>query len=184
MRLRLIPATIASLRAELEGRAQLARVLGIEVPESWPPELYDEPAIRFTLDRVEREPEEVGWWLYYVAEPQQLGGSTKLVGVAGYKGPPSAAGIVEVGYGTLPEHRRKGFASEATQAMIDRAFGLAEVRSVVAETFPHLSASSGVMKRCGMSYVGEGSEAGVIRYGITREASERKAPRQAGIEFR
>jgi RimJ/RimL family protein N-acetyltransferase len=176
-RLHLMPATIASLKAELAGRAQLAQELDVSVPESWPPELYDEPAIRFTLDRLEREPQEDGWWLYYVSEPHPTNGRAQLVGVLGYKGPVNAAGIVEVGYGILPEYRRQGLASEATQAVIDRAFGHPDVKSVVAETYPHLSASIAVMMRCGMSLIGEGSEDGVVRYGITREAWEQLAPR-------
>lgn len=171
-RLHLIPATVASLRAELEGRAHLARELDIAVPESWPPELYDEPAIRFTLNRLESEPSEEGWWLYYVAEVDPPHGGSRLVGVVGYKGPVNAEGVVEVGYGILPEYRRQGMGSEATQALIDRAFGRAEVKRVVAETYPHLLASIAVMIRCGMSLIGEGSGEGVVRYGLTREAWE------------
>ena len=148
------------------------------VPESWPPELYDEPAIRFTLDRLEREPGEHGWWLHYVAEPDPMAsGGARLVGVVGYKGPVNAEGTVEVGYGILPEHRRQGFASEATQALVDRAFDRPEIRRVVAETYPHLSASIAVMMRCGMSLIGEGSEEGVVRYGITREVWAHAAAR-------
>jgi len=169
-RLHLIPATIASLRAELAGRMHLARELDVSISESWPPELYDEPAIRFTLDRLEREPQEEGWWLCYIAEAVPNEGGVRLVGVAGYKGPVNAEGTVEVGYGVLPEYRRQGLASEAIQALIDRAFGRPEVDRVVAETYPHLSASIAVMIRCGMSLMGEGSEEGVVRYGITREA--------------
>jgi len=37
------------LIAELEGREALARALAVDVPESWPPELYDAAAIRYTL---------------------------------------------------------------------------------------------------------------------------------------
>jgi RimJ/RimL family protein N-acetyltransferase len=176
-RLQLIPATIESLRAELAGRTHLARELNVAVPESWPPELYDDPAIRFTLDRLEREPAENGWWLYYLGRPDPANGPAQLVGVAGYKGPVDAAGIVEVGYGILPEYRRQGLASEATRALIDRAFGMAQVKSVVAETYPHLSASIAVMVRCGMRLIGEGSEEGVVRYGITREDWEDLAGR-------
>jgi RimJ/RimL family protein N-acetyltransferase len=84
----------------------------------------------------------------------------------------NAEGTVEVGYGVLPEYRRQGLASEATQALIDRAFDQPEVDRVVAETYPHLSGSMAVMMRCGMNLIGEGSEEGVVRYGITREAWE------------
>jgi RimJ/RimL family protein N-acetyltransferase len=168
-RLQLIPATIASLSAELAGREALAAELGLDVPESWPPELYDEPATRYTLDALKRAPADEGWWMYYVAEPREAG-KAGLVGVVGYKGPPNAEGVVEIGYGTLPEWRRRGYASEAAMALIGRAFGIPTVTTVVAETLPELAVSISVMEKCGMRFVGEGSEAGVIRYGISREA--------------
>jgi hypothetical protein len=38
-------------------------------------------------------------------------------------------------------------------------------RSVVAETLPHLTGSIAVMMKCGLSFMGEGSEPGTIRYG-------------------
>ncbi len=47
-RLRLVPASVESLAAELDGREDLERYLGIPVPESWPPELYDRAATEYT----------------------------------------------------------------------------------------------------------------------------------------
>ena len=47
-RLLLIAATPESLRAELVAPAALGDVLGVEVPPSWPPELYD--AVRVFFD--------------------------------------------------------------------------------------------------------------------------------------
>ena len=39
---------------------------------------------------------------------------------------------------------------------------------VTAETYPELSGSIGVLRRCGFRFTGDGSEPGVIRYEITR----------------
>jgi len=78
--------------------------------------------------------------------------------------------MVEIGCGILSEHRRRGFATEAAQALVERAFSVPVVTSVIAETLPDLLPSIGVMEKCGMTYVGEGSESGVVRYEITREA--------------
>jgi RimJ/RimL family protein N-acetyltransferase len=162
-RLDLVPATTALVRADLAGRGALAGALGVAVPESWPPELFDEPALRYTLDKLESRPEEAGWWLYYVV----LREGPVLVGVAGYKGPP-AEGAVEIGYGVLPEHRRRGYASEASAALVARAFERPEVSCVLAETLPELVPSIGVMEKLGFALVGEGSEPGVIRYALER----------------
>jgi [ribosomal protein S5]-alanine N-acetyltransferase len=62
-RLRLIPASIDALNADLEGPASLAGVLGVTVPSSWPPELYDTGAVTFTRDRLHDHPDEDGWWM-------------------------------------------------------------------------------------------------------------------------
>ena len=91
------------------------------------------------------------------------------VGTVGYKGPPSADGTVEVGYGILPEYQRRGYASEAVRALLARAFAVPAVRRVIAETLPELTASIGVMTKCGLSFIGQGSERAVIRYELPRE---------------
>jgi [ribosomal protein S5]-alanine N-acetyltransferase len=162
-RLDLVPATPALVRADLAGREALAEALGAEVPESWPPELFDEPALRYTLEKLEAGPEQAGWWLYYVV----LREGPVLVGVAGYKGPP-AAGAVEIGYSVVPERRRRGYAAEASAALVARAFERADVERVIAETLPELVPSIGVLERLGFRFVGEGSEPGVIRYALER----------------
>ena len=51
-RLDLIPGTTKSLESELRGRAPHAELLGIEVPGSWPPPLYDADAISWMIGRL------------------------------------------------------------------------------------------------------------------------------------
>jgi ribosomal-protein-alanine N-acetyltransferase len=70
---------------------------------------------------------------------------------------------VEVGYSLLPAYQNKGFATEATAALIAAAYRNG-AKQVLAETLPHLIASRRVMEKCGMVFVGPGSEDGVIRY--------------------
>jgi len=165
-RLELVGCTPDLLRAEGEDRGRFAELLNARVPESWPPELYDDDARRWTLQAIEDAPEEDGWWMYYLVADE---GGRELVGLCGYKGPPANDGSVEVGYGVLPQHRRRGYAVEATHALIERAFGFPEVARVTAETYPHLAPSIGVMEKCGLAFAGDGSEEGVIRYELPRE---------------
>jgi ribosomal-protein-alanine N-acetyltransferase len=164
-RLRLIPASPETLEAELEGPVSLGRVLGVAVPANWPPELYDSDATSFTLGRLRDHPEEQGWWLYYFAESNAAG--EQVVGCGGFKGPP-ASGVVEIGYSVLDQFRRRGYASEATEALCRRAFGTPGVSAVAAETLPELVPSTGVLNRCGFTLIGEGSEPGVIRFELTK----------------
>jgi [ribosomal protein S5]-alanine N-acetyltransferase len=166
-RLELVGCTPDLLRADGEDRGRFAELLNARIPESWPPELYDDDARRWTLAAIEEAPEEDGWWMYYLVADGD--GGRELVGVVGYKGPPRDDGTVEVGYGVLPEHRRRGYAVEATNALVERAFGFPEVTQVVAETYPHLTPSIGVMEKCGLAFAGEGSEDGVVRYELPRD---------------
>ncbi|MDQ6829898.1 MAG: GNAT family N-acetyltransferase [Gemmatimonadota bacterium] len=176
-RLLLIPATIGSLYAELESHDALARVLGADVPASWPPELYDDDAIRWTLNQVQSHPEDDGWILYYIAEiPASPGDRPRLAGTGGYKGAPDAAGIVEIGYGVIPERRRLGIAREATEGLLERAFADSRVTTVIAHTLRELAPSIAVLRSAGFIYVGAGSdlsEPDAIRYELTRSEYER-----------
>ena len=166
-RLDLIPGTPATLRAALESDAALAAALGATVPATWPPEFVDPPALEWTLARLEEGTTADYWWLYFVVLRDTPDGRT-LIGTAGYKGPPDAEGTVEVGYGIVRDHHRRGYASETTRALLANAFAQPAVRRVIAETLPELIGSIGVLRKCGFRFIGPGSEPGVIRYELTR----------------
>lgn len=167
-RLELVPATVELTRAALQGQAALAAALGSSVPATWPPDLLDRPALKFTLKRLRESPEEAGWWLHFVVLTDGATGRL-LIGSAGYKGPPSSDGMVEVGYGIVRDQQRRGFASEAVRGLLAHAFAIPAVQRVVAETLPELTPSIGVLAKCGFQLIGEGSEPGVIRYELTRD---------------
>jgi ribosomal-protein-alanine N-acetyltransferase len=166
-RLELVPATPESARAALLGRAELGARLGVIVPESWPPDLLDSAALEFTLERLAEGPEHEGWWLYFIVLSNG-GPGRVLIGGAGYKGPPSSDGTVEVGYGIVGDRQRRGYATEAVQGLLGGAFGHGAVQRVIAETLPELTASIRVLLKCGFRLIGEGSEPGVIRFEVTR----------------
>ena len=160
LRLKLVGANTALLRAQLAGDAELALALQADVPSAWPPEHIDPPTIEWALAQVRGLSDDAIWRMYYIVlcAPRAV-----AIGTCGFKGPPDAQRMVEVGYSVLPEYQRHGFASEATAALIDAAYraGAAEV---IAETLPHLTASRRVMEKCGMQLIGAGSEEGVILY--------------------
>jgi RimJ/RimL family protein N-acetyltransferase len=168
-RLELIAATAEMVRCEIQNRSELARLVKAHVPENWPPPLNDESSQRWTLQFLLANPDAPGFGTWYMALPDRTAEGKSLVGIAGFKGRPAPDGTVEVGYSVMEDRQRQGYGSEATAALIAWAFGHPEVSRVIAETFPHLRPSIRVMERNGMSYLGSGSEEGVIRYGITRE---------------
>jgi ribosomal-protein-alanine N-acetyltransferase len=81
--------------------------------------------------------------------------SNTVVGKCGFKGPPDAAGVVEIAYGVSPEHQGKGYATEAAQSMTDYAFSSGKVRVVRAHTLPEPNASTSVLTKCGFRHIGE-----------------------------
>jgi ribosomal-protein-alanine N-acetyltransferase len=176
-RLQLIPATIATLNAELGGRHELARALDADVPIGWPPELYDESAVRWTLHALESRFLTPDWGLYYVAEIAEADTTRpRLAGVVGFKGPPDQGGTVEIGYGILAERRRLGFAREAVDGLLGWAFGRGSVTRVIAHTLTELTPSIRVLESAGFTFVGPGhdeSEPDAIQYELRRDTYER-----------
>jgi len=164
--MRLIPGTAELLRAELEGRGRLEEVLGVTVPDAWPPELYDHEAVSWTLGQLEADPDHERWGFYYFVL-RNSGSGPLVVGAGGYKGPPSR-GAVEIGYSVLPEFQRRGLATEAALGLVSHGFAEQSVGLVVAETLTGLEPSIGVLRKLGFSLEGEGSEPGVIRYQLER----------------
>ena len=86
-----------------------------------------------------------------------------LVGTIGYFGPPSADGVVEIGYSVAVSHRERGYATEMVRAMTARALATKGVTSVVAEAHEFNVASLKVLERAGFVKVGAGRDPGHLR---------------------
>src|SRR5438270_659030 len=115
-RLELIAATPALLRAELESVTALAAALGVRTPSRWPPPLNARENVEYTLRFLEGGPGREGWMSWYFVRT----GDQELVGQGGYAGVP-AGGSVEVGYSIVESCQRRGYATEAVSALIERA---------------------------------------------------------------
>ncbi len=166
-RLRIVPATLELLEFERQGLGALGQALGVAVPDSWPPDLYDDDATRWLISCLQARPEMLGWLLFYVIlEDTQ---SPLLVGTAGYKGSANADGCVEIGYGIVTDRHRQGMGSEAARGLVAHAFSFPEVRSVTAAALLDNLGSLGVMRNCGMRPLGAGPEQGTVLYGIDRD---------------
>lgn len=173
-RLEIIPATRDMIRAALLSSDALSSSLGAAVPPTWPPTYLDSAALQYCLDRFPEEPEQADWWFYFVVLSRSASGRT-LIGSVGYKGPPSADGTIEVGYGIVSDHHRRGYATETVRGLLARAFSAPTVRRVIAETLPELEGSIGVLRKCGFTLVDGGSEPGVIRFELDRAAYAMRA---------
>ena len=81
--------------------------------------------------------------------------SGEVVGSCAYKGAPGADGAVEIAYEVDLRYRRRGYATEAAQALADFALDRADVRFVCAHTLPADGASTRVLTKSGFTRVGE-----------------------------
>ena len=147
--LRLITVERVHVEALSRNKRELAAILGVTVPDSWPyfPEAFSLPVNE--SERPERLPTD--WPGYFFIHPEER----VLVGNGGFTGEPDDSGTVEIGYEIAPEHRNRGFATEAARAMIDYSFAHEEVRAVIAHTLAEPNASNSVLRKVGMTFVGE-----------------------------
>ncbi len=72
----------------------------------------------------------------------------------------SPDGAVEIGYGLLPEHWGKGYATEAVRAVTEWALAQPGVKTVEAETEPGNAASQRVLAKAGFLPTGAMGEEG------------------------
>lgn len=100
--------------------------------------------VKTYISSLRRYPRLLGWgvWLVRLKETGQI------VGDAGFKGNPDIAGAVDIGYGFLPEHRGKGYATETARALVAWAFEHGAGR-VTAETLRDNAASIRVLRKAG-----------------------------------
>jgi len=161
----LVSATVALLEADLSGHAQLADMIGAQVPDNWPPDLYERASMKVALTLLQGSAER-GWSLWYLLT--QLPREAEVLGICGFKGRPGDAGSVEISYSVLSQFRNQGYASEAVSRLVLWAFSHQNVKEVTAETLPHLRQSIGVLEKNGFIHTGPGSEHGVVRYAVQR----------------
>lgn len=84
------------------------------------------------------------------------------VGDAGFHGPPSVDGEVEVGYALVPEARGAGLATEAVELLATWARRQPGVERVVARVDPGNAPSHRVLERLGFQQ--DGKRGGLTRY--------------------
>jgi RimJ/RimL family protein N-acetyltransferase len=167
-RLELIAATLELLEAELAGPEALGAMLGVPVPDSWPPGEYDCDALDFFLSRIfTYGPSVVGWYNWYAIVIGSDGRRESLIAGAGYMGPPVEE-LVEIGYSVVPEARGRGFATEIVEGLVTHALAVDGVQRVIAHTLVSNATSQGVLKRAGFLAAGPGTEPGVLRFERSR----------------
>jgi [ribosomal protein S5]-alanine N-acetyltransferase len=70
-----------------------------------------------------------------------------IVAELGFKGAPDKKGAIEIGYGTVPAERGKGYMTEAVGEMIEWARGRPDLEYILAETDEKNSASIRIVQK-------------------------------------
>jgi ribosomal-protein-alanine N-acetyltransferase len=155
-RLELVSMTPEFMEAVLAGRLVEAQgLLGVALPA----EPIDEAVEHFLARRIRqlREEPDVQRWLARAIVRKE--GGRVMIGNVGFHGQPgvNAAGndrALEIGYGVQPEHRRKGYASEAVEGLL----GWARTQGIdhfVASVAPDNEASLAIIRKLGFVRTGQ-----------------------------
>ena len=173
-RLDLVAATSDIAYAEATGEPQWWRRFQASSPLSWPPPLNDVSSLHWFADAIACDPEGVGWYTWYVLE-RDAGTPRRLIGNAGFTGRPDANGSAEIGYALLPPHQQRGYGTELVRALVGWAFTHAEVKRVMAETYPDFVASVRILEKNGFALAGRAVRPGAIRYELRRTVFARRS---------
>jgi RimJ/RimL family protein N-acetyltransferase len=141
----------ASIRGDLKSASQLIDLI---IPAEW---LDAQWLMEMRLAKMRENPALEPWLLRAIA----LRETRTMVGFIGFHTLPGAdylnqyaPGSVEFGYTIFSEYRRRGFASEAAEALMDWATREHHVRRFIVSISPTNEASLGVAQKFGFRKVG------------------------------
>ena len=115
------------------------------------------------LDNLKEEPDLLGWGAWFVT----LTDNNQVIGDIGFKGKPDNQGIVEVGFGIIPEMHNKGIATESVRAIIEWALFSIKVKKIVAECLIDNIPSIKVLEKLEMTRAG--IENGMINWELLND---------------
>lgn len=161
-RLLLIPFTTQICSAILQDDLAVLANYGLQPGNCYPDAetLATLPRILINLSKV---PEPTGFESWMVV----LKSNNTIIGDVGFKGLPNANGAVDIGYGIIESERKKGFAPEATIALINWAFAQPQVKVITARSLTDNIASARVLQK--LHFTAEAEHDGMIHWMLERE---------------
>lgn len=159
-RLELRPITLPIALAALEGqrREEIERLVGAELPWTWPSRALVEQVFRGSIDAIKADPDARLWGDRLLVTRGEAADAKKVIGSVVFHGRPGADGIADVAYGIEETSQGKGFGTEALSACVAWALAQPVCRAVRAETSAWHKPSMHVLEKVGMRHVGEHDE--------------------------
>ncbi len=144
-RLVLIPFTLEAARTLYAGDKAVLAYLGLQATPYWPDqETMDTlPKVIKHLEKVQ-EPTGFESWMIVLKR------NSTVIGDAGFKGPPSAEGVVDIGYSIIEQEHQRGYGLETAKALVDWAFRQPTVKTVTASCLLENAASIRILEKLGM----------------------------------
>ena len=137
--------------ALLDGRIEEAQEqIGTTIPEWWPAPAA--PLLRLRLEQMRLDPASGPWLLRAIVLRHHE--ERAMIGHAGFHGPPDEDGTVEIGYSIFPGWRGLGFATEAADAILERASHIPGVHRFRASIGPGNGPSLKIARNLGFELVG------------------------------
>ena len=130
----------------IQDKNKLSQYLNVKIDESWP---VSPEALQFFLDMIKSNSDNIDWLNYIVI----LEKDSVVIGDVGFLGPPNAIGTIEIGYSIIPGYRRKGYATEMVNCIINWAFSNKDVKKIIANTTNDNMASIKILKSNGFKFV-------------------------------
>lgn len=153
-RLDLVSMSVSFMQAlDRRDMAAATREIGAEVPE-WLADQLDS-FVKFRLGQLEKDPSIRPWLGRAIVLRAVDGFRPRVIGSVGFHGPPDEKGRLEVGYSVVPEHRRRGIASEAVRAMFDWAHATHGIATFIASISPDNEPSLRLASQFAFVQVGE-----------------------------
>jgi RimJ/RimL family protein N-acetyltransferase len=150
-RLVLRPFEAEAIDALLRGdEEELTRLTGQTFPRPLRPPPLMADVLPLVRDRLRANPASLGWWTWLAADKR----THRVTGALGFGGPPDAEGAVMIGYATYPGADHRGFATEATEALVDWALAQPGVNRVCASIPPDNVPARRVAEKVGMRVAG------------------------------
>ncbi len=168
-RLELRPLSLPVVVALIEGRprSEIERLIGGELPWTWPSRALVDQAFPASLDAIRADPATRLWGDRLVFTREE---KPRVIGSVLFHGRPGDDGVCEVAYGVEDASQGQGYGTEALSACLAWALAQPECRVVRATTTDWHKASKRLLERVGMRAVAERREgdATMLVFELTR----------------